>query len=226
MSDRYLELVNSGLTQKLAKQLGLPRPAVLRRHRPGQPLLDGPALVLGSGPDADALASLLSSPAGGATPTGDAPAVLDGWDLEVHRHPSPEVRYAAVVLVLTGVEHPDDLTAPVLAAASTLKGLRRGARVVTVSRPALDSDAPAVAAARQGVDGFLRSLAKELRNGATGNGVVVAQDVPVTAPSVVAALRFFLSARSAFVDGQLLEVDSDAGEIGRASCRERVSTIV
>ncbi|MCC2315839.1 3-oxoacyl-ACP reductase [Cellulomonas xiejunii] len=213
MSDRYLELVNSGLTQKLAKQLGLPRPAVLRRYRPGQPLLDGPALVLGSGPDADALASLLSSPAGGATPTGDAPAVLDGWDLEVHRHPSPDVRYAAVVLVLTGVEHPDDLTAPVLAAASTLKGLRRGARVVTVSRPALDSDAPAVAAARQGVDGFLRSLAKELRNGATGNGVVVAQDVPVTAPSVVAALRFFLSARSAFVDGQLLEVDSDAGEL-------------
>ncbi|MBO3094494.1 3-oxoacyl-ACP reductase [Cellulomonas dongxiuzhuiae] len=213
MTDRYLELVNSGLTQKLAQQLGLPRPAVLRRHRPGQPLLDGPALVLGSGPDADALASLLSSPAGGATPTGDAPAVLDGWDLEVHRHASPDVRYAAVVLVLTDVEHPDDLMAPVLAAASTLKGLRRGGRVVTVSRPALDSDAPAVAAARQGVDGLLRSLAKELRNGATGNGVVVAQDVAVTAPSVVAALRFFLSARSAFVDGQLLEVDSDAGEL-------------
>src|SRR5690606_16255093 len=133
----------------------------------------------------------------------------DGWDVEVHRHPAPDARYAAVVLVLTGVEHPDDLTAPVLAAASTLKTLRRGARVVTVSRPALDTDAPAVAAARQGVDGFLRSLAKELRNGATGSGVVVAPDVPVTAPSVVAALRFFLSARSAFVDGQLLEVDSD-----------------
>lgn len=213
MTDRYLELVNSGLTQKLARQLGLPRPAVLRRHRPGQPLLDGPALVLGSGPDADALATLLSSPAGGATPTGDAPAVLDGWDLEVHRHATPDVRYAAVVLVLTGVEHPDDLTAPVLAAASTLKRLRPGARVVTVSHPALDSDAPAVAAARQGVDGLLRSLAKELRNGATGNGVVVAPDVPVTAPSVVAALRFFLSTRSAFVDGQLLEVDSDAGTL-------------
>ncbi|MCC2336271.1 3-oxoacyl-ACP reductase [Cellulomonas wangsupingiae] len=213
MTDRYLELVNSGLTQKLAKQLGLPRPAVLRRHRPGQPLLDGPVLVLGTGADSDAVASLLSSPPGGAAPTGDSPAVLDGWDLEVHRHPAPDARYAAVVLVLTGVEHPDDLTAPVLAAASTLKSLRTGARVVTISRPALDSDAPAVAAARQGVDGFLRSLAKELRAGGTGNGVVVAEPVPVTAPSVVAALRFFLSTRSAFVDGQLLEVDSDAGEL-------------
>lgn len=213
MTDRYLELVNSGLTRKLAQQLGLPRPAVLRRYRPGQPLLDGPALVLGSGPDADTVATLLASPPGGPVGVGDAPAVLDGWDLDVHRQPSPDVRYAAVVLVLTGVEHPDDLAEPVLTAATTLKGLRPGARVVTVSRPALDCDAPAVAAARQGVDGFLRSLAKELRHGATGNGVVVAEPVPVTAPSVVAALRFFLSARSAFVDGQLLEVDSDAGEL-------------
>ena len=211
MTDRYLELVNSGFTKKLAQQLGLPRPAVLRRHRPGQPLLDGPALVLGTGPDADAIASLLSSPAGGTAPTGDEPAVLDGWDLEVHRTPSPDERYAAVVLVLTDVTHPEDLTEPVLAAASTLKRLRPHARVVTVSRPALDSDAPAVAAARQGVDGFLRSLAKELRAGATANGLVVAEPVAVTAPSVVAGLRFFLSARSAFVDGQLLEVDSDAG---------------
>lgn len=213
MTDRYLELVNSGLTQKLARQLGLPRPAVLRRHRPGRPLLDGPALVLGTGPDADAVAALLSSPAGGRTPTGDAPAVLDGWDLEVHRHATPDVRYAAVVLVLTDVAHPDDLQRPVLAAASVLKGLRPGGRVVTVSRPATSDDAPAVAAARQGVDGLLRSLAKELRGGATGNGVVVADGVPVTSASAVGALRFFLSARSAFVDGQLLEVDSDAGEL-------------
>lgn len=216
MTDTYLELVNSGLTKKLAAQLGLPRPARLRRHRPGDPLLDGPALVLGQGSDVDAVATLLASPAGGpAHPHLDdaAPAVLDGWDLDVHRHPAPDVRYAAVVLVLTDLAHPGDLAGPVLAAASTLKRLRPGARVVTVHRPATADDAPAVAAARQGVDGLLRSLAKELRGGATGNGVVVAEGVPVTAPSVVATLRFFLSARSAFVDGQLLEVDSEAGEL-------------
>ncbi|EYR62756.1 3-oxoacyl-ACP reductase, partial [Actinotalea ferrariae CF5-4] len=84
-------------------------------------------------------------------------------------------------------------------------------RVVTVSRPASSAAAPAVAAARQGVDGVLRSLAKELRGGATGNGVLVADGVPVTAPSVAGALHFFLSGRSAFVDGQLLHVTSDAG---------------
>jgi len=201
MTDTYLNLVNGGVTKKIAKQLGLPQPAPLRRYRPGQPLLDGPALVLGSGADADALAALLSGGPGA------------GWDLDVHRHPVPDTRYAAVVLVLTEVLHPTDLSAPVLATAAVLKGLARGGRVVTVSREAAADDAPAVAAARQGVDGLLRSLAKELRGGATGNGVVLRAGVPVGAPSVVGALRFFLSRRSAFVDGQLLVVDSEAGAL-------------
>ena len=204
MGDAYLDLVNSGAGATIAKRLGLPRPAPLARYRPGDPLVDGPVLVLGAGPDADAVARLLS---------GDPGGVPDGWDLDVHRHAAPDERYAAVLLVLTGVGHPDDLAGPVLEAGSTLRALRRNGRVVTVSRPALDTDAPAVAATRQGVDGLLRSLAKELRGGATGNGVVVAAGVPVTAPSAVGALRFLLSRRSAFVDGQLIEVDSDAGDL-------------
>ena len=207
MPDTYLDLVNSGAGAAIASKLGLPRPAPLQRYRPGDPLVDGPVLVLGSGPDADAVARLLSGPAGGSS------GVPDGWDLDVHRHAAPGERYAGIVLVLTGISHPGELAGPVLEAGSTLRSLRNGGRVFTVSRPALDTDAPAVAAARQGVDGMLRSLAKELRGGATGNGVVVAAGVPVSAPSAVAALRFLLSRKSAFVDGQLVQVDSDGGEL-------------
>ncbi|WP_019135194.1 3-oxoacyl-ACP reductase [Cellulomonas massiliensis] len=196
MTDTYLELVNGGLTGTLAKKLGLPRPAPLRRYRAGEPLLVGPVLVLGKGADADAVAAQLAGP----------------WDLDVHRH-AHDARYAALVLVLTEVTHPDDLAAPVLEAAATLRSLARGARVVTLSRPATDEDAPAVAAARQGVDGLLRSLAKELRGGATGNGLVLADGVGVDAPSVLGGLRFLLSTRSAFVDGQLLAVDTDGGSL-------------
>ena len=205
--DAYLDLVNSGPGAAIATRLGLPRPAPLLRYRPGEPLVDGPVLVLGSGPDADAVARLLSGPAGGTN------GVPDGWDLDVHRRAEPDERYAALVVVLTAVTHPSDLAAPALEAGAVLRALRPGGRVVTVSRPALDTDAPAVAAARQGVDGMLRSLAKELRGGATGNGVVVAAGVPVSAPSAVAALRFLLSRKSAFVDGQLVQVDSDGGEL-------------
>ena len=197
MTDTYLNLVNSGFTKKLAKQLGLPQPAPLRRYAPGQPLVGGPVLVLGQGAEADAIAGYLSTE----------------WVLDVHRHTTPEIRYAAVILALTELTHPDELSEPVLAAGAVLRSLARGARVVTISRAARPDDGPAVAAVRQGVDGLLRSLAKELRGGATANGLVLAEDVPVTAPSVLGALRFFLSTKSAFVDGQLLAVDSAAGAL-------------
>lgn len=204
-TDRYLDLVNGGVSAKVAKQLGLPRPARLRRaadRRPGSPLVDGPVLVLGAGADADALAQLLS----GTSPD-------QGWDLDVRRHASEGTRFAAVVLALTEITHPRDLAEPLLALGPVLKTLASHGRVVTVSRPATADQAPALAAARQGVDGALRSLAKELRAGSTANGVVVADEVPVTAPGVLGALRFLLSVRSAYVDGQLLPVDSAAGTL-------------
>jgi len=86
-------------------------------------------------------------------------------------------------------------------------------RVITVSRSAAQAADPAVAAARQGVDGLLRSLAKELRAGATGNGILLAGAASTTSPSTLGALRFFLSGRSAFVDGQFLTVSSAEGSL-------------
>ena len=69
MADKYLELVNSGFTKKLAEALGLPRPAILRRYAPGAPLVPGPVLVLGNSPGAQELADTLL-----------------GWGLDVRRH--------------------------------------------------------------------------------------------------------------------------------------------
>jgi 3-oxoacyl-[acyl-carrier protein] reductase len=207
VSDRYLELVNSGPTAQVAKKLGLPRPARLRRHRPGDPLLRGPVLVLadaGAGDDADALATALLR-----------------WELDVRRDPGEDTRWGAVVVVLTGVGSPTDLSAPMLAVGSVLKKLVGGGRVVTLSRTATGDLSPEAAAARHGVEGALRSLAKELRGGATGNGIQLADAVGVTDPSSLAALRFFLSARSAFVDGQLLTVAGAGAAPGGPDAADR-----
>ncbi len=209
MSDKYLELVNSGTTGQIAKRLGLPRPARLRRHRPGDPLLRGPVLVLAdahAGDDADALATALL-----------------GWDLDVRRDPEEDTRWGAVVVALTGVGSPTDLSAPMLAVGSVLKKLVSGGRVVTLSRTATGDLSPAVAAARHGVEGALRSLAKELRGGATGNGIQLADAVGLADPSALAALRFFLSARSAFVDGQLLTVSGPGHASRRPDADDRAA---
>ena len=50
MTDTYSNLVNTNpVGKKIAGQLGLPRPAQLRRYAEGQDLLGGPAAVAGIG---------------------------------------------------------------------------------------------------------------------------------------------------------------------------------
>jgi len=193
VTDSYVKAVNSGFTKTLAKKLGLPRPAVLRRFRAGDPLTVGPVLVLGGTPgerdDADRVAEALLA-----------------WDLDVRQTPDDSTRWGAVVVVLTQAARPQDVAGAVMALSANLRRLAPHGRVVTISRAPAAGDAPELAATREGVDGFLRSVAKELRHGATGNGIQVTGDAPVDGQGVLAALRFFLSARSAFVDGQVLPV--------------------
>lgn len=196
MTDKYTTLVNRGLGRNIAKRLGLPQPALLRRYKPGQALTTGPVLVQGTTAGADELAATLLS-----------------WELDVRRHAVPREKLGAIILVLDELARPEDLEKPVLSAASSMRDLGPSARVVTLSRPAAEAGSPSQAAARQGVDGFLRSLAKELRAGATANGILLADGVQSTSPSALAALRFFLSGRSAFVDGQFLTVATGQGHL-------------
>src|SRR5215218_5982791 len=140
MTDKYTEFVSRGFGRDIAKRLGLPRPVVLRRHRPGQPLVTGPVLVQGSTMGADRLAAELLS-----------------WDLDVRRHAVPGEKLGAIVLVLDELARPEDLERPLLTIAASLRDLAPHSRVVTVSRDAASAADPAGAAARQGVDGMLRS---------------------------------------------------------------------
>ncbi|WP_457974810.1 3-oxoacyl-ACP reductase [Arthrobacter sp. D1-17] len=198
MTDTYARLVSKDPGKDLARKLGLPQPAALRRYEPGQPLVAGPVLVIGTGTGADDLAGELVA-----------------WNLDVRRHPVARERLGAVLLALDDLESLADLEQPVLSAGNALRELAPNGRVIIISRDP-DGSRPAAAAARQAVGGLLRSLAKELRAGATGNGIVLAGGVGTTAPSVLGALRFFLSGRSAFVDGQLLRVGSASGSLAAA----------
>lgn len=199
MSDAYLTAVNSGFTKTLAKKLGLPQPAPLRRFKAGRPLIPGPVLVLGpddvDGSDSDQVAA----------------ALLD-WDLDVRRNATTSgVKWGAIVVVLSEITSPTQLSASALGLSASLRELARGGRVVTISRQATAADSPTLAAARQGVDGFVRSLAKELRGGATANGIVLTDDVGPASDEVLGPLRFFLSSKSSYVDGQLLGVRRGSG---------------
>jgi 3-oxoacyl-[acyl-carrier protein] reductase len=209
MTDKYTALVSRGWGRDVAKRLGLPQPVSLRRHVPGDALLPGSALLIGHGGSAEALAAVLEG--WGVTVRRDGDAFAEAPPSEDDGAPRPKL--GAIILVMDEVERPEDLSAPILAAGKALRSLAACGRIVTVSRRASTADAPALAAARQGIDGFLRSLAKELRAGATGNGILLAEDVSADAPGVLGALRFLLSGRSAFVDGQFLTVGTAGGSL-------------
>ncbi|MFJ4207691.1 3-oxoacyl-ACP reductase [Paenarthrobacter sp. NPDC089675] len=196
MTDKYTQLVSRGLGKDVAKRLGLPQPVILRRYQPGDPLITGPVLVNGDSVGADDLATTLL-----------------GWGLDVRRNALPKEKLGAIILVLDAVQHPEDLSKPVLTISASLRDLAPNGRVITVSRAPRSAPSPAVAAVRQGIDGLLRSLAKELRSGATANGILLAEDLATTSPSALGALRFFLSGRSAYVDGQFLTVGTEAGAL-------------
>lgn len=194
MTDTYLKLVNAQPFNRVAKATGLPRPAALRRHEPGSPLVPGPVLVLGDSAGTQTVASTLL-----------------GWDLDVRRHMRPKEKLGAAVVVLDNLEHPGTLSRIFLELGGVLRQLLPGGRIITVSRPAGPGASPPVAAARQAVDGSLRSLAKELRGGATANGILLEDDVDTGSESVSAALRFLLSGKSAYVDGQFITVGQTHG---------------
>ncbi|TQS91545.1 3-oxoacyl-ACP reductase [Arthrobacter sp. TS-15] len=200
MTDKYTQLVSQGLGKDVAKKLGLPQPVVLRRHEPGAPLVTGPVLVSGDSAGADDLATTML-----------------GWGLDVRRNALPKEKLGAIILVLDAVQHPEDLGKPVLTAAASLRDLSPNGRVITISRTSQSARNPASAAARQGIDGMLRSLAKELRAGATANGILLDEHLDehlaTTSPSALGALRFFLSGRSAYVDGQFITVSSTSGSL-------------
>ncbi|MCI2266247.1 3-oxoacyl-ACP reductase [Sediminivirga luteola] len=194
MSDKYLDLVSAGPLKRVAGTLGLPRPVRLKRYSQGHDLPASPVLVLGESAVAD----------------GTAETLLD-WGLEVRRHAVPGERLGGIVAVFDQVEKPADLGDVMLAVGGALRALEPSGRVITVFRDADASASPAQAAARRGVDGATRSLAHEMRAGATANGIVLAEGVAPVAPSVLGALRFLLSGRSAYVSGQFLHIGSEAG---------------
>ncbi|WP_061962078.1 3-oxoacyl-ACP reductase [Demequina flava] len=90
-----------------------------------------------------------------------------------------------------------------------VRGIERSGRIIIVARE--DHDGWEAAAAARALDGINRTVAKELRGGATSTLVWVAGDT--TASDLLTTLGFALQGRSAFVDGQAWKVASTATKI-------------
>ncbi|MFP5019365.1 3-oxoacyl-ACP reductase [Pseudonocardia phyllosphaerae] len=179
----------------LVKQLGLPEVPSLRRHRPGDPLLGGPVLVAAVGEGRFATA---------------VTAFVEEQEQTAHTEVGEDKLYAAVV-DLTGATTLADLAAAQEILTPAVKKLGPSGRLLLIgAEPAQAAEVSAEAAAvAQSLDGLVRSIGKELRFGATANLLVAAADV--TPAAIDSSVRFLLSARSAYVDGQVVHVGAPVG---------------
>jgi 3-oxoacyl-[acyl-carrier protein] reductase len=180
MADRYLSFTTTAPGRFLTRRLGLPQPAPLSRWSPRHPALDGSLLHLTAGKTDLDLAPVLAR-------TGLAPG---------DRAP------AAVVLDATGVRDVEGLGEVHAALHPVVRSVAASGRVVVLGSP-LDAGDHHQSAAQQALEGFVRSLGKEIGRGRTVNLVRLTD-----APAAESTLRFLLSPRSAYVSGQVVQVAS------------------
>jgi len=212
MSDRYQQFADSRAGRLVVRRLGLPDPVPLRRHAPGQPVLEAPALLAAAagGRLAEAAAGVLH--AIGAEAWVDdrhARAAAKAAGLQARDRADETDPLGAVLLDASGVERSEDLRAVYDIVHRHIRQIGPSGRLVVLATPPAAAGGTRAAVAQRALEGFVRSAAKELRAGATAQLLRVA---PGAEAGLESTLRFLLSGRSAYVDGQVITVGPGAAE--------------
>jgi 3-oxoacyl-[acyl-carrier protein] reductase len=191
-TDLFSQVVNSGPGSFLAKQLGVPQPETLRRYRAGEPPLAGPLLIGGDGRVAEPLRTALAED-----------YELVGDNLGGRWADS----FGGLVFDATGITAPDGLKALRDFFTPLLRNLGGSARIVVVGTTPETTGSVDEHIAQRALEGFTRSLGKELRHGATIGLVYLTSQAKPAATGLESTMRFLLSAKSAYVDAQVFYVD-------------------
>jgi 3-oxoacyl-[acyl-carrier protein] reductase len=202
MADRLHQILESPPGRFVSSRLGVPQAARLRRYGPGQPLVDGPVLVGG--------------PRGGRL---QAPAkkLLRGAGAELARDDAE--RFGALVFDASGIASSADLRAAYEFFHPTIRRIGESGRVIVLATPPEQATSPSAAIAQRALEGFTRSVAKEVGNrGATAQLVYVA---PGAESNMESTLRFLAGSKSAYVSGQVIRIGP--GESGSVADWERPS---
>ena len=190
-SDLFSQVITSAPGSFLAKQFGLPAPETLRRYRPGDPPLAGPLLIGGEGRLAEPLRIAL-----------DTDYDIVGNNLGGRWADT----FAGLVFDATGITDPAGLRGLFEFFTPLLRNLGPSARLVVLGSTPDEVDDPYERIAQRALEGFTRSLAKEMQRGATVALVYVSPGANAGATGCESTMRFILSAKSAYVDGQVFRV--------------------
>ncbi|MCW2867670.1 MAG: fabG 10, partial [Marmoricola sp.] len=197
MSDRYQSFSSSPIGKLVVKNLGLPAPVRLDRWSEGDPLVSGTVVLGGQGRLTAALTTALDDL--GIT---HVPTATEGE------------KYKALVFDATGISEAGELIALQQFFTPLMRKLTTSARVVVLGTVPERAASAGERIAQRALEGFTRSLGKEIGGGSTVNLLYVAPEAEGTLESTLA---FFLSPKSAYVSGQVVRLGAtgttEAGEV-------------
>ncbi|MBT5388624.1 MAG: 3-oxoacyl-ACP reductase [Porticoccaceae bacterium] len=195
MSDTYLEIANSSLGRKIFSAMGLPEPVALVREDPQQP-----HRIVGQG---------LFGASQGAVYTSQIKAVLENSGMELCEE-GAQIS-GNLIFDASGISSAEQSTQLYEFFHNNLSSLGRCGRVILIGRKPSASESVEQATVQRGLNGFVKSLAKEIgRKGATANLLLVDHGGE---SALEAPLRFLLSAGSAFMNAQVVVVSAPVASI-------------
>jgi len=197
MADRYQTMTGTPIGKLLVKNLGLPNPTPLKRYVEGEPLVSGRILIGGTG--------RLRQPAEAAI------RVAGG---EVVATAEPADRFNGLVFDATGVHSSDELVALHGFFSPVGRSLEKSGRIVVLGADPDHATTVSAHIAQRALEGLTRSLGKEIGRGSTVQLVHVA---PGAEDRIGSTLAFLLSAKSAYVSGQVIRIGTglavDPGQV-------------
>ncbi|WP_405119055.1 3-oxoacyl-ACP reductase [Pseudomonas leptonychotis] len=205
MSDRYLAFANSNTGRRLVGALGLPAPLLLERWSAGRSRpLDGALLLGGEGSLANAVLPFANKLTDALFAAREAQFELPRWTAEHGPKLKALVFDASHLTRFEQLIELRDFFQP------ALKGLDTCPRVVILGRAPESLKDPIAASVQRSLEGFSRSLGKEIRRGGNVQLIYVGKGGEA---QLEGALRFFLSPKSAYISGQVLRLNACAEQV-------------
>jgi 3-oxoacyl-[acyl-carrier protein] reductase len=204
MSDRYLNFANSPTGRRLVGALGLPSPVRLERWTAGRMRPVEGALLISGGVLAEAASACLNRLTDQAFASEDGLFGLSRWTAE---H-GPKLK--ALIFDASGISSAEELKQLREFFQPALKGLDLCPHVVVLGRAPESLKDPFAASAQRSLEGFTRSLGKEIRRGGTVQLLYVGKGAE---DQLEGALRFFLSPKSAYVSGQVVRLAASPTQV-------------
>ncbi|UTW49656.1 3-oxoacyl-ACP reductase [Bacterioplanoides sp. SCSIO 12839] len=216
MGNFYESLLNNNIGRNLLKTVGLPTPIELKRYRADQASYFEGNVLIGASDDAALLNDIMRNlkdakanvyfPANAKTAAAITAAAeanqVQITAIEISKNMTG--KFDALVFDASGFQHAPDLDQLYTFFNPVMRQLNSNGRVLALGRPHLKATSGEQAAAMRALEGFSRSVAKEIgKKSSTSQAIYVEQGAE---SNLDATFRFVMSAKSAYVDGQVITI--------------------